>query len=105
MKSKTCISDGTGLRRFYTMDKEWLNMFREKLDEHYAWPSLYMFKFIVPKGKETELRSLFPDHEISERVSANGNYSSFTIKMMCPSADAVIKVYEMVEGINGIIAL
>lgn len=89
----------------FTMDKEWLDSFRKKLDEHHAWPSLYMFKFIVPRGKENELRNLFPEHEISERASANGNYASFTIKMMCPSSEAVIKVYEKVEGIEGIIAL
>jgi hypothetical protein len=87
------------------MDKEWLDSFRKKLDQHYAWPSVYMFKFIVPKGKETELKNLFTGHEIVEKSSANGNYSSLTIQMMCPSGDAVIKVYEMVEGIEGIIAL
>ena len=90
---------------FIHMDKEWRDSFQKKLDDHHAWPSLYLFKFIVPKGKENELRKLFPDHEISERVSANGNYSSFTIRIMCQSSEAVLRVYEMVEGISGIIAL
>lgn len=87
------------------MDKEWVNSFREKLDKHYAWPSLYVFKFIVPADKEEELRKFFPTHEISERASANGNYTSFTIQMMCPSSEAVIDVYKRVENIEGLIAL
>lgn len=87
------------------MDKDWEDSFRKKLDEHHQWPSLYVFKFIVPKGKEAELKNLFIGHEISERASANGNYSSFTINIMSPSSEAVINVYKMVENIDGIIAL
>ena len=87
------------------MDKEWLESFQKKLDDHYAWPSLYIFKFIVPKGKENELEQLFPGHEISRRESAKGNYSSFTIQMMCSSSENVIRVYEMVEQVEGLIAL
>lgn len=87
------------------MDKAWLDSFREKLNKHYAWPSLYIFKFIVPKGREAELKSHFPAHEISERTSANGNYTSFTIQMMCPSGDFVIEVYQKVSNIEGLIAL
>lgn len=87
------------------MDKEWLDSFQKKLDDHYAWPSLYIFKFIVPKDKEDELEQLFPGHEVSKRASAKGNYSSINVQMMCSSSENVIKVYEMVEQVNGIIAL
>lgn len=87
------------------LDQQWLESFRDKLDKHYAWPSLYIFKFIVPSGKEEELRNHFPAHEVSERSSANGNYTSITIQMMCPSSDFVIEVYQKVSGIDGIIAL
>lgn len=90
---------------FNAMDQEWLESFREKLDQHYAWPSLYMFKFIVPKGKEDELKSFFPAHEVAERSSAKGNYTSLTIQMMCPSSESVINVYQRVSNIEGIIAL
>ncbi len=87
------------------IDKLWLASFKEKLDGHYAWPSLYTFKFIVPKGKEDDLRKLFPMHNPSERSSKNGNYISFTIQMMIPSTEAVIEVYEKASVIEGIIAL
>ena len=87
------------------MDEDRINSFKEKLDQHYAWPSLYIFKFIVPKSKEEELKKLFPAHEISERSSANGNYTSITIQMMCPSSNFVIEVYQKVADIEGLIAL
>jgi len=87
------------------MNKDTIDSFREKLDQHYAWPSLYIFKFIVPKGQEAELRQHFPAHDISARTSSNGNYTSFTIQMMCPSSDFVIDVYQRVAGIEGLIAL
>jgi putative lipoic acid-binding regulatory protein len=87
------------------MDKGSLQAFKEKLDQHYAWPVLYVFKFIVPKEQEVTLRDLFPTQSVTEKSSANGNYTSFTIQMMCPSSDVVIEVYEKVENIEGLIAL
>lgn len=87
------------------MNKENLESFKEKLDQHYAWPVLYVFKFIVPKEQEETLRDLFPTQSVTEKRSANGNYTSFTIQMMCPSSDVVIEVYEKVENIEGLIAL
>jgi len=74
------------------MEPNWGESLREKLDEHYTWPSLYTFKFIVPKGKEAEVKILFPNHEPSERQSKNGNYTSITLNMMMPSSEAVIDV-------------
>lgn len=87
------------------MDEAWLKSFREKLDKHYAWPSVYTFKFIVPREQEEEVRVLFPRHEASERSSKNGNYTSFTVQMMMPSSEAVIEIYQSAAHIKGIIAL
>jgi uncharacterized protein len=87
------------------MDQEWSNSFREKLDRHYAWPSLYVFKFIVPRGKEDEVKKLFVQHDISQRFSKEGNYASITVKMMMPSSDAVIEIYKQAATIDGLIAL
>lgn len=88
------------------MDAEWLNRFREKLDKHYAWPSLYTFKFIIPAGKELDLRKLFPLHTTStEKSSEKGKYISLTYQMMMPSSDSVIEVYKKASVIEGIVAL
>jgi Protein of unknown function (DUF493). len=87
------------------MDQEWIKQFREKLDKHHAWPALYTFKFIVPKGKEEDVKKLFPNHLSSERQSKNGNYSSITFQMMAQSSESVIEVYVAASSIEGIIAL
>lgn len=87
------------------MNKEWIASFREKLDKHYAWPSLYMFKFIVPTGREEEVKKLFPQHTTSEKLSKQGNYTSVTIQMMMPSSEAVIGIYQQASSIEGLIAL
>ena len=87
------------------MDKEWIRSFREKLDQHYAWPSLYMFKFIVPTGKENQVKKLFPHHTTTEKQSRQGNYTSITVQMMMPSSEAVIGIYEQASVIEGLIAL
>lgn len=87
------------------MDANWLINFREKLDVHYAWPSLYTFKFIVPSEKEEEIKNLFPNHIATGKWSKNGKYISVTINMMMPSSEAVIHVYQKASVIEGIIAL
>jgi putative lipoic acid-binding regulatory protein len=79
--------------------------FRLKLEQHYSWPSLYMFKFIVPKGKEPEVKNLFPTHEVTEKASSQGNYTSITVQIMAPSSDVVIEIYQKAATIEGLIAL
>ena len=87
------------------MEANWTASLKEKLDQHYAWPALYTFKFIVPKGKEKEVTSLFPNHVATEKTSKNGNYTSITLQMMMPSSESVIDVYVATYNIEGIIAL
>jgi len=88
------------------MDEQRLTSFREKLDNFYAWPTLYTFKFIVPNDKREELRQLFPLHTTTtERTSEKGKYVSLTYEMMMPSSNSVIEVYKRVEKIEGIVAL
>ena len=87
------------------MDKERLEKFREQLDQHHAWPSIYTFKFIVPAGQETSFKELFANHIPQEKVSKNGNYTSFTYQMMMPSSQAVIDIYVLASKIEGLIAL
>jgi len=90
---------------FLYMENNWSDSLREKLDQHYAWPSLYTFKFIVPKEKVDEVKKLFPMHTSTERASKNGNYVSITLNMMMPDSQTVIGVYNQVSTIEGLIAL
>ncbi|MDL5045964.1 DUF493 family protein [Oscillatoria amoena NRMC-F 0135] len=87
------------------MDQEAINSFRLKLDQHYRWPAIYMFKFIVPSHKADEVTALFPMHANTQKESKQGKYTSITIQMMMPSSDAVIEVYKKASVIEGLIAL
>lgn len=87
------------------MDEQWISGFKEKLDQHHSWPSLYIYKFIVPTGKEDEVKKLFPNHTVTEKLSRNGNYTSLTIQVMAPSSEAVIAIYREAATIEGIVAL
>lgn len=87
------------------MDENWTNSFREKLDNHYAWPALYIYKFIVPTGQEDQVKKLFPLNTATEKQSKKGNYTSVTIQVMMHSSDAVIEMYLKASEIEGIVAL
>jgi uncharacterized protein len=79
--------------------------FKEKLEEQTSFPTLYMFKFIVPSGKENEVALLLPNNKMSLKHSAKGKYVSATIKAMMPSSDAILDVYEKASKIEGVISL
>ncbi|HLW20766.1 MAG TPA: DUF493 family protein [Cyclobacteriaceae bacterium] len=82
-----------------------LASFQEQLDAHTEFPTLYMFKFIVPLGKEEEVAKLLPNNEMVLKKSAKGNYVSTTIQAMMPSSDAIVAVYKRASEIDGIISL
>lgn len=80
---------------------------RKQLDQ-LNWPSLYMFKFIVPSDNQriAQVESLFGDDaDVKLQPSSNGKYTSITAREVMLSADDVLLVYQQASGINGIIAL
>tara|TARA_R110002020_G_scaffold220000_5_gene427862 strand:+ start:549 stop:818 length:270 start_codon:yes stop_codon:yes gene_type:complete len=79
--------------------------FKEKLEASGEFPQLYMFKFIVPNGKENEIAALFPKNEVSTKASSGGKYVSTTIQAMMQNADEIIKIYEQAAQIEGLISL
>ncbi|NBP68196.1 MAG: DUF493 domain-containing protein [Cytophagia bacterium] len=85
--------------------QQWADSFREKLNQHYQWPTLYMFKFIVPSGKEPEVKAMFLQQSLTEKLSANGKYTSVTIQLNMTSAEEVIAIYQRATQIEGLIAL
>ena len=87
------------------MDNKIYANLKQKLDEQFAWPMLYMFKFIVPEANKAKVISLFKKHDVSSRNSKNGNYVSLTIRMFMMSSEDVIDVYKKASTIDGIIAL
>ena len=85
-----------------TVDKK---AFREKLEEVHTFPTLYMFKFIVPKDKVNDVEAIFPKNEVTLKPSSGGKYLSATAKVMASSSDQIIEIYEKAQNIEGLIAL
>lgn len=79
--------------------------FKEKLESVGQFPMLYMFKFIVPMGRENEVGALFPKNEMSLKPSSGGKYVSTTIQVMMENSDQIIEIYEQASVIEGVIAL
>ncbi len=79
--------------------------FKEKLEAVGQFPMVYMFKFIVPNGREQEVGALFPRNEMNLKPSSGGKYVSTTIQMMVEDADQIIGIYEQAAKIEGVIAL
>ena len=84
---------------------ESVRSFKEKLDQAYQWPALYTFKFISPKHKVGEVKSIFPNHSIKERASSKGSYISVTVSIMARSSDEIIQYYQEVHRVGDIISL
>lgn len=79
--------------------------FKEKLESFGTFPMPYLFKFIVPFGKEAEVAALFPEEEVILKPSSGGKYISTTIHKQVESADQVIGLYEKAARIEGVISL
>ncbi len=79
------------------------------LKESLSWPSVYMFKFIIPADNRTlaQVENLFnsKESEINVRESRKGNFLSITVKEMMMSPEKVIERYRMAEGIKGLMSL
>jgi uncharacterized protein len=90
------------------MDDEQLDRLRKRLNEIHRWPSIYMFKFILPSDQEriTALKLIFGESaEFKERLSGKGNYTSVTVREMMLDADSIFDRYTKASAIEGIISL
>jgi putative lipoic acid-binding regulatory protein len=91
----------------FIMDKKWAAL-EEKLEKE-QWPSVYMFKFIVPADNEriAQVENLFDteEAEVTMRTSKKGNFVSLTAKEMMLSAANVIVRYKEAAKIEGVISL
>ena len=79
--------------------------FKEKLESFGTFPMPYLFKFIVPFGKESEIAAIFPGEEVVLKPSSGGKYISTTIHKQVDSSDQVITLYEKAAQIEGVISL
>ncbi|WP_010522886.1 DUF493 family protein [Aquimarina agarivorans] len=83
---------------------------KDQLIQTSLWPSLYLYKFIVPvkPDQSKELLAIFDNQGavISSKKSKTGKYLSYSIKMKLKNPDAVIEKYkEVAAKIKGVISL
>ena len=90
------------------MKTEFYKNLKEKLDDQSEFPSIYMFKFIIPADnhKLALIESLFNEEAIiTTRQSKTNKFISITAKEMMISSDQIIKIHKEAEKIEGIIQL
>lgn len=90
------------------MEKDPYAELRNKLENDFSWPSVYLFKFIIPADNQklAKTQSLFgPEAEVSIKTSNKGNYISISARELMLSVEEVIKKYESASKIKGLMAL
>ncbi|MCD8540473.1 MAG: DUF493 domain-containing protein [Leadbetterella sp.] len=83
--------------------------FREKLMAVEQFPTIFVFKFILPAAEEgkAKIESIFehPSTKINVKQSGGGKYESFTVETFVNSADHVINYYREVGRLEKVVML
>ncbi|WP_297516593.1 DUF493 family protein [Flavobacterium sp.] len=82
---------------------------KEELQTTSSWPSVYLYKFIVPTDIQRihTVENAFDNlgAVIKTQQSKNGNFTSISVNVVMESPDAVIAKYLEVSTVEGIISL
>lgn len=90
------------------MTEEELQKFKEKIVETTTFPSVYMFKFIVPSENRSIalVENLFDaGTDIHTKESGSGKYTSITGMQVVVNVDEIMEVYKKASQIKGIMFL
>jgi putative lipoic acid-binding regulatory protein len=90
------------------MTQEELNKLREKIIETSVFPTVYMFKFIVPSENRSIalVENLFDQSaEIHIKESGRGKYTSVTGKQVVINVEEIIDIYKKASTIEKIMFL
>ena len=90
--------------------EEFYKKLKEQLEGTATWPSLYMYKFILPADPDQskQLLNIFDNlgAVIESKASKTGKYISYSIKVTLANPDIVISKYkEVALKIKGVISL
>lgn len=90
--------------------EEFYEKLRAQLYDTSTWPSIYLYKFIVPTSKEKikGIQDIFDNlgAVINTKASRNGNYTSVSVNVKMQDPEAVIQKYQEVgQKIEGVISL
>ena len=90
------------------MTEDDLEKLRQKLLETTSFPSVYMFKLIVPSENRSIalVENLFESEaDILTKESGGGKYTSITAKQVVISAEEIIDIYRKASAIKGLMML
>jgi putative lipoic acid-binding regulatory protein len=90
------------------MTEEDLEKLRLKLLETTSFPSVYMFKLIVPSENRiiALVENLFEaETDILTKESDKGRYTSITAKQVVINAEEIIEIYKKASAIKGVMML
>ena len=92
-----------------TTPEDFYASLKEKLEDTHDFPEDYLFKFIVNNEptKLIEIYKIFDgtQHTLSNRDSKNGKYTSLSFNTFVLDANHVIKIYQEVAKIEGVMML
>ena len=88
---------------------EFYDSLKVNLEKNHSFPEDYLYKFIIENNQEklTEIYKVFDGtkNTFTTRESSNGKYISCSILCFVLDADQVIKLYQEVAKIQGVIML
>ncbi len=90
--------------------EEFYKKLRVQLYETTTWPSIYLYKFIVPTDPEKirQIEELFNNlgAVITTKASGKGTYTSVSVNLQMKDPEAVILKYQEVAlKVEGVISL
>ncbi|HET8753170.1 MAG TPA: DUF493 family protein [Salinimicrobium sp.] len=90
--------------------EEFYAKLRLQLYDTSVWPSIYLYKFIVPTDAEKikKIQQIFDNMGavITTKKSKKGNYTSVSVNVSMKDPEAVIQKYKEVgEKVEGVISL
>jgi putative lipoic acid-binding regulatory protein len=89
--------------------REFYERLKKELDLSSTWPSIYLYKFIVPSEKENILRveEAFDcmGAVIKTTKSKTGKFTSISVDVMMKDSQEIIDKYIELSTIKGIISL
>lgn len=90
------------------MDHKDYQKFRQQLLDSTIWPTLYMFKFIIPNNQQKldAVKQLFDSNtKFSYKTSRDIRFIGITVKQTMQTPDQVLDIYSKAQKIEGLIAL
>ncbi|MEX0291555.1 MAG: DUF493 family protein [Flavobacteriaceae bacterium] len=89
--------------------EEFYSRLKDELLQNTAWPSNYLYKFIIPtdQDKIDQIHKIFDNTGavIESNQSRKGKYTSISVTVNLNNPDKVIDKYKEVGKIEGVISL